>query len=96
VARRRAPDARWAGAPAVLAADGVESAAQGFDEYMNLVLDQADELNIKTKTRKAIGACPGAMWFSGPVLTAPPVLCICEGRILLKGDNITLIRNVVV
>lgn len=28
---------------------------QGFDEYMNLVLDDADELNIKKKTRKPLG-----------------------------------------
>ena len=43
--------------------------AQGFDEYMNLVLDDAEELSIKKKTRKALG------------------------RILLKGDNITLMMS---
>lgn len=37
---------------------------------MNLVLDSAEEVNIKTGTRKTLG------------------------RILLKGDNITLIQNV--
>lgn len=42
----------------------------GFDEYMNLVLDDAEELWTKTKTRKKLG------------------------RIMLKGDNITLIQNV--
>ena len=42
---------------------------QGFDEYMNLVLDDAEELSIKKKTRKALG------------------------RILLKGDNITLMMS---
>ncbi|KAI0511172.1 hypothetical protein KFK09_011797 [Dendrobium nobile] len=41
----------------------------GFDEYMNLVLDDADEVNIKKNTRKPLG------------------------RILLKGDNITLMMN---
>ncbi|KAJ0515045.1 putative small nuclear ribonucleoprotein E [Helianthus annuus] len=41
----------------------------GFDEYMNLVLDEAEEVSIKKKTRKALG------------------------RILLKGDNITLMMN---
>ena len=40
---------------------------QGFDEYMNLVLDDAEEVNVKRRTRKPVG------------------------RILLKGDNITLI-----
>jgi len=28
---------------------------QGFDEYMNLVLDEAEEIHIKSKTRKPIG-----------------------------------------
>ena len=43
----------------------------GFDEYMNLVLDDAEELNIKKQERTPIG------------------------RILLKGDTITLMMNVV-
>ncbi|XP_022988523.1 small nuclear ribonucleoprotein E-like isoform X1 [Cucurbita maxima] len=42
---------------------------QGFDEYMNLVLDDAEEVNVKKKSKKALG------------------------RILLKGDNITLMMN---
>uniref|UniRef100_A0A453RYM9 Sm protein E n=1 Tax=Aegilops tauschii subsp. strangulata TaxID=200361 RepID=A0A453RYM9_AEGTS len=41
----------------------------GFDEYMNLVLEDAEEINIKKNTRKSLG------------------------RILLKGDNITLMMN---
>jgi small nuclear ribonucleoprotein E len=45
-------------------------AAQGFDEYMNLVLDNAEEVNAKKKTRKALG------------------------RVLLKGENITLMQVV--
>ena len=28
----------------------------GFDEYMNLVLDDAEELSMKKKSRKALGA----------------------------------------
>lgn len=48
----------------------VEGCIIGFDEYMNLVLDEAEEYHIKTKTRKTLG------------------------RILLKGDNITLIQSV--
>ncbi|PSN48514.1 putative small nuclear ribonucleoprotein E [Blattella germanica] len=27
----------------------------GFDEYMNLVLDDAEEFNVKTKNRKTLG-----------------------------------------
>ncbi len=30
---------------------------QGFDEYMNLVLDDAEELNTKAKSRNKLGAC---------------------------------------
>ena len=47
----------------------IEGKIIGFDEYMNLVLDEAEELSIKKKTRKALG------------------------RILLKGDNITLMMS---
>uniref|UniRef100_A0A3B3SSZ4 Small nuclear ribonucleoprotein E n=1 Tax=Paramormyrops kingsleyae TaxID=1676925 RepID=A0A3B3SSZ4_9TELE len=43
---------------------------QGFDEYMNLVLDDAEEVHMKTKNRKPLG------------------------RIMLKGDNITLLQSV--
>ena len=37
-------------------------AVQGFDEYMNLVLDEAEEVSMKRKTRKPLGAwqCSGA------------------------------------
>lgn len=45
---------------------------QGFDEYMNLTLDDAVELDIKKQSRKKLG------------------------RILLKGDNITLMMNTTV
>ncbi|KAL4182090.1 hypothetical protein AMTRI_Chr12g274200 [Amborella trichopoda] len=47
----------------------IEGRIIGFDEYMNLVLDDADEFNIKKNTRKPLG------------------------RILLKGDNITLMMS---
>ncbi|KAK6944338.1 LSM domain, eukaryotic/archaea-type [Dillenia turbinata] len=47
----------------------IEGRIIGFDEYMNLVLDDAEEVNIKKKSRKQLG------------------------RILLKGDNITLMMN---
>ncbi|KAK7080149.1 hypothetical protein SK128_020450, partial [Halocaridina rubra] len=47
----------------------IEGHIIGFDEYMNVMLDAAEEVHIKKATRKNIG------------------------RILLKGDNITLIQN---
>jgi len=46
----------------------IEGKISGFDEYMNLVLDEAVEWNIKKNTRTNLG------------------------RILLKGDTITLIQ----
>ena len=48
----------------------VRTCVQGFDEYMNLVLDAAEEVDMKKGGRKALG------------------------RILLKGDNITLMMAV--
>mmetsp|Transcript_1834 Transcript_1834/g.2601 ORF Transcript_1834/g.2601 Transcript_1834/m.2601 type:complete len:88 (+) Transcript_1834:88-351(+) len=48
----------------------IEGVIIGFDEYMNLVLDEAEELDMKRKQRKPLG------------------------RILLKGDNITLLMNI--
>ena len=48
----------------------MEGDVLGFDEFMNLVLDNAQEVNTKKKERKELG------------------------RILLKGDNITLVQPV--
>ena len=49
----------------------VEGKIIGFDEYMNTVLDEAEEVNLKKGgARKKIG------------------------RIILKGDNISLICNI--
>eukprot|EP00898_Chlorokybus_atmophyticus_P001932 jgi/Chlat1/273/Chrsp1S03054 len=47
----------------------IEGRIIGFDEYMNLVLEDAEELSVKKQTRRALG------------------------RILLKGDNITLMMS---
>jgi len=47
----------------------IEGKIIGFDEYMNLVLDEAEEVSVKRKTRKPVG------------------------RILLKGDTITLMQT---
>eukprot|EP00088_Acartia_fossae_P036729 TRINITY_DN37923_c0_g1_i1.p1 TRINITY_DN37923_c0_g1~~TRINITY_DN37923_c0_g1_i1.p1 ORF type:complete len:108 (-),score=0.70 TRINITY_DN37923_c0_g1_i1:116-397(-) len=46
----------------------IEGIITGFDEYMNLVLDEAVEVHLKRHTRKPLR------------------------RIMLKGDNITLIQ----
>ncbi|CAI5504090.1 unnamed protein product [Closterium sp. Naga37s-1] len=47
----------------------IEGRIIGFDEYMNLVLEDAEEVSMKKQTRKPLG------------------------RILLRGDNITLMMN---
>ncbi|RNA06971.1 putative small nuclear ribonucleo E [Brachionus plicatilis] len=49
----------------------IEGKIIGFDEYMNLVLDDACEVHLKKNTRTNLG------------------------RILLKGDNISLIQQVI-
>jgi len=46
----------------------IEGHIVGFDEYMNLVLDDSCEIHTKRHTEKKLG------------------------RIMLKGDNITLIQ----
>ena len=47
----------------------IEGRIIGFDEYMNLTLDEAEEIDVKRQARKSLG------------------------RILLKGDTITLMMN---
>ncbi|XP_069856175.1 small nuclear ribonucleoprotein E-like [Dipodomys merriami] len=48
----------------------VEGHIAGFDKYTNLILDDAEEVHSKTKSRKQLD------------------------RIMLKGDNITLLQSV--
>ncbi|KAJ2000830.1 hypothetical protein GGI04_000516 [Coemansia thaxteri] len=48
----------------------LEGQVLGFDEFMNMVLGDAEEIHVKKGTRMPLG------------------------RIMLKGDNITLIRQV--
>ncbi|CAN0399823.1 unnamed protein product, partial [Ectocarpus sp. 12 AP-2014] len=48
----------------------IEGQILGFDEYMNLVLDEAEEVDMKNDERKQLG------------------------RIMLKGDTITLMQSV--
>lgn len=47
----------------------IEGRIMGFDEYMNMVLDDAEEIQLKKNTR------------------------VFVGRILLKGENISLIMS---
>lgn len=47
----------------------IQGKVRGFDEFMNIVIDDAEEVSTKDGTREHLG------------------------RILLKGDNITLISS---
>ncbi len=47
----------------------IEGRIVGFDEFMNLVMDDAHEIHTKKRTKKPVG------------------------RIMLKGDNISLIQS---
>lgn len=59
----------------------IEGTLIGFDEYMNLVLDDAQEVwNVKIKTPE------------GQSQTQTKKENI--GRIMLKGDNVALVRRV--
>lgn len=60
---------------------------QGFDEFMNVVVDEAAEVYVKdAKPRRDLGTFSS---IEMPMITHPSA-----GRILLKGDNITLIEQV--
>lgn len=45
----------------------IEGKILGFDEFMNIVLDDAEEIRLKSNTRRPVG------------------------RIMLKGDNVSVI-----
>lgn len=49
------PEENWALPAWTLLALLMDFVVQGFDEYMNLVLDDAEEVSVKRKTRKAVG-----------------------------------------
>lgn len=70
---------------------------------MNLVLDEAEEVSLKRKSRKPLGQLPCYMYMPCCCCDclllcryAKTVVTICArnaGRILLKGDNITLMQT---
>jgi small nuclear ribonucleoprotein (snRNP)-like protein len=72
-----------------------DTLSQGFDEFMNLVLDDAEEVWLPRAatekraatelTRKPLGAFLQAIW------TAVPISRMGTGRILLKGETIVSI-----
>lgn len=67
---------------------------QGFDEFMNLVIDDAVEVKQVTKenpveSRKELGMQNVTMY--GTAMAR--ILTWFAGQILLKGDNVSLIQN---
>lgn len=52
---RACPGTRGSGAAGCCACAHAKLTWQGFDEYMNLVLDEAEEMSIKKKSRKPLG-----------------------------------------
>lgn len=69
---------------------GQRADGQGFDEFMNVVLDETEEVydcsakpGKEVKPRRSLGE----LRQYGNALTL-------AGRILLKGDNITLVQPV--
>lgn len=63
---------------------------QGFDEFMNLVIDDAVEIKLKSKTadesRRQLG------WYF-KVKSCAQTADYDTGQILLKGDNVSLIQS---
>ena len=62
----------------------LEGVVIGFDEYMNLVLDDVDEINVKVR-------CSSVCAYFDLVVQTHFKKNI--GKILLKGDNITVIQQ---
>jgi len=74
----------------------IEGVIIGMDEYMNLVIDEAEELSMKKDTRKALGTFRKVedSLHALLMLLIPNVLShVILGRILLKGDNVTLLME---
>lgn len=46
---------------------------QGFDEYMNLVLDDAEEVNIKKKSSKPLGQFLSCSFLYSPSFLSSPL-----------------------
>ena len=59
---------------------------------MNLVLDEAEEMSIKKKSRKPLGELL-AEHSMRALRSLTTLRGAMAGRILLKGDNITLMMN---
>lgn len=80
----------------------MEGRIAGFDEYMNLVLDEAEEVYVPTKGKGKGGGGAAAVageaaggaeeGGAGAKPAAPAPRRKALGRVLLKGDTITLMQ----
>ncbi|KAL4876664.1 hypothetical protein BJY04DRAFT_139976 [Aspergillus karnatakaensis] len=72
----------------------IEGKIRGFDEFMNLVVDDAVEVKLATKSeeekRRPLGIISWHCYLSRLML----ILASNTGQILLKGDNVSLIQAV--
>ncbi|GAB5583633.1 small nuclear ribonucleoprotein E isoform X1 [Prionailurus iriomotensis] len=73
----------------------IEGCIIGFDEYMNLVLDDAEEIFILKQSQENNWLVAfRCLFFPDPEDSLEPVGDMWKGRIMLKGDNITLLQSV--
>lgn len=73
-----------------ISSDGLTLSCQGFDEFMNLVIDDAVEVKQATKADEEKRRELGATYSSRQSFRA--ILTVEIGQILLKGDNVSLIQ----
>ncbi|GCB17261.1 small nuclear ribonucleoprotein E [Aspergillus awamori] len=76
----------------------IEGKIRGFDEFMNLVIDDAVEVRMATKSeeekRRPLGMRQFKLLFI-PLGAAMLIIFLNNlGQILLKGDNVSLIQAV--
>lgn len=64
-------------------------APKGFDEFMNLVIDDAVEVKQATKTTEESRRQLGTILHTA----SHPYADFVAGQILLKGDNVSLIQS---
>ena len=69
----------------------IEGVIVGFDEYMNIVLDNAEEVYVKSGSRTRVGKIHDLTILSNVCTNI--IYLTCSGKILLKGDCITLIQR---
>lgn len=66
---------------------------QGFDEYMNLVLDDAEEVHLKTKKRRPLGNNVTSLYICKKTKPKPCFLVQCRNKFLnMKALQVSLVK----